>query len=212
MSNNTPFDSVLREGRVTSLAVPFWTKPGFAIPLIQSSADSNTTYVQRVNGDRKIIGFDMFQGGSRIVPLESTHEARVGAREVFALVDPDGDPYAGTRNELAPIVKNWVRSVDPPLLRMSFALFCGDEALAEQSAAEAVKSKTSEFRDQEQAVLWFINAVIVAEVFSALTEAHGPQRERTKDRVFDNALASVRFSKERLVMGCQRRFSKVRRF
>jgi hypothetical protein len=119
---------------------------------------------------------------------------------VFALIDPNGDPYAGTRNELTPIVKNWVQDVDPPLLRMNFARFCGEEALAERSAAEAVKLKTSEFKNQEQAVRWFIDAVIIAELFNTLAETYVPQQEKARDRLFENALVSVRFNKGRLVI------------
>ena len=68
------------------------------------------------------------------VPLDLACRADVGIEEVFALVDPSAVAHAGTRAKLSRIVKTWVTKIDAPLLRMSFARFCGDKRLAERAA------------------------------------------------------------------------------
>lgn len=93
-----------RFARVRFAAVPFWTAPGFAIPLFQWNASSNATYVQRVDVNRNIIGFDLFEGGSRVLPLEETLHVKIGDEELFAIVDPLSTAFAGTRTQLTPIV------------------------------------------------------------------------------------------------------------
>ena len=71
-----------RFARVRFAAVPFWTAPGFAIPLFQWNASSNATYVQRVDVNRNIIGFDLFEGGGRVLPLEETLHVKIGDEEL----------------------------------------------------------------------------------------------------------------------------------
>jgi hypothetical protein len=135
-----------RFARVRFAAVPFWTAPGFAIPLFQWNAHSNATYVQRVDVNRNIIGFDLFEGGGRVLPLRETLRVEIGDEELFAIVDPFSIAFAGTRTRLAPIVNSWVRTINFPLVRLSFARFCGNKALAIRSAEDAIREKTRELR------------------------------------------------------------------
>ncbi|WP_456620069.1 hypothetical protein [Bradyrhizobium sp. P5_C12] len=191
-------DMLLDEGLVTSLAVPFWTQPGFAIPLVRSRADSNVAYVQRVGRNQRIVGFELFEGSSNIVPVSEPKEVRVGEKELFALIDPNGEPHTGPRNKLAPIVRQWVGHIDTPLVRMNFARFCGNDALATRSAAEAVRSKSLELKSKDDAILWFVDAVLIIELLNVLAGARNAKSLQIEDELLGNSLLSVQLDKDRL--------------
>lgn len=166
----------LENGQVTHLGLPFELNhvgPSFVIPLVTSWSGANAQYVQRVNAKRKVIGFDLLDSVTRRVTLSCPYEVHLGGDEVYALLDPEGNPLTGTQRELTPLVQNWVREIKWPLLRMSFARFCGQDELAERSAQAAVREKTDELQDSEHAVLWFIDSVVMADLLSTLALARG---------------------------------------
>jgi len=196
-SNGDLHDIVLYDGLVTSLAVPFWIRPGFAIPLVQSRFDSNVTYVQRVDSRRRIVGFDLFRVQSRTLPLREPLNTSVGGPELFALIDPRGDPYVGSQNALAPIVRKWVKWIESPLIRMSFARFCENEPLATRSAVEALDAKSSELKSKDLAILWFVDAIVLAELLEALGHDDS-ESDYLNEETYKKAWAEVRLEKGRL--------------
>ena len=181
----------LRNGNVEAIAIPFWSEPGFAIPLIYQDQSSNAAYVQRVDFNRKIVGYDVFLTGTRKKELEASCRTRIGGPEVFALIDPAGHPYAGTKSALTPIIKRWVKEIRTPLLQLSFARFCGERKLAESAAARAVEAKEVEFRNRARAARWFVSSVVVSELISILAKDAGGEALQAvyEDRV--GALATV---------------------
>lgn len=200
MNNNGDDDLLFGQGYVTSLAIPFWTQPGFAIPIVMTKHDSNVTYVQRVNAARQIIGFDMFRPGGRVVPLTPMYLARIGNPEVFAFVDPSGRPHAGTRDELTRVVRKWVTSIEQPFTRLNFARFCRDNALAKKSAIEAVKRKANEFNNREQAILWFVDSIVLGDLVAALAQMRTSKTDRTIESVYASDVLSVRVTKNHLTI------------
>jgi hypothetical protein len=188
-----------RRAQAEHVSVPFWSAPGFAIPLFRASDYSNAVYVQRVDEAHKIIGFEMFEGAQNLVPLEATCRASVGDQEVFAVVDPFSVAHAGNRATLSRIVKSWVTKIDTPLLRMSFARFCGELRLAEGAAEEAVKSKTSELRSEEQAIRWFLDAVVLTELLTTLASSSRRDQNGGRGNVLETAWAVVHLDSNRRI-------------
>lgn len=196
MSNSTHTHTGINEGLVTSLAVPFWIRPGFAIPLIQSRISSNITYVQRIDSTKRIAGFDLFQSRSSSVAIEPAFKAQVGDPELFAFIDLQGDPHVGTQDTLAPIIRNWVAQIGPPLIRMSFARFCGNERLAIKSASEAVAEKSSELKSLDRAILWFLDTVVAVE----LLEAMGSEPDFLSGETFEKPCHTIELTKKELTI------------
>ena len=178
-----------------SVSAPFWSMPGFAIPLFQLNDRSNAVYVQRVDEARKITGFDLFKDAPGAVPLKSPCYAGIGDQEVFALLDPSAVAYAGTRPKLSSVVKAWVSKIEAPLQRMSFARFCGDGRLAERAAAEAVKVKASEFRSENQAIRWFIDAVVLTELLTTLAASKRVAHVKISNDLLERVRVGVHLSK-----------------
>ena len=170
MSNNHR-DLTVSAGQVSSVGIPFSKGPGFTIPLVQPSTDSNTLYVQRVDNDQNIIGFDVFTRAVRSVRLGKPYHVAIGKEEVYSLLDPNDVPYVGNRGELSPIIRKWVSNIKEPLLRMNFARFCGQKSVAKRAAHEAVAMKAAEFKSEEYAIRWFIDSVISAELVTAVSAA-----------------------------------------
>lgn len=167
---NSSDDFIFFSGVVSDACVPFWSAPGFAIPLVRSSIGANTPYIQRVDRDRKVIGYDILHGRIRSVAINSICTTKIGDPEVFALIAPDATAHAGPRSELSPIVRRWVEKIESPLLRMSFARFCGDQNIAYRSAAEAVNAKTVEFGSKEQAARWFMDSVVILDLLKVIED------------------------------------------
>jgi hypothetical protein len=99
MSNSQ--HSLITSGIVGSIGVPFHSPPGFTIPLVKLREGANTTYVQRLDGNGKIVGFNPFDGPINSIPLPSAYPLAVGDSEVYSLLDPGGRPHVGTKRELA---------------------------------------------------------------------------------------------------------------
>lgn len=198
MSDNSSFEFFVRTGQVQALAVPFWTKPGFAIPLVRSQANSNVAYVQKVDRGQTIIGFDTFNDKVKTIELDVARKVSVGDEELFAFIDLVGRAHVGTQTSLRPIVREWVSRIDCPFIRMNFALFCDAEKVAEEAARKAVEQKARELNDHKRACLWFVNSVVLLEVVSAFSEEN-----RSKNKV-DAALhgdgVSVKISGKKLIV------------
>lgn len=181
----------LEGGSVEEIAIPFRTKPGFAIPLVYRDKESNAAYVQRVDINRKIVGYEIFHSDTRKARLKVSCRTKIGGPEIFALIDPNGQAHAGTRRALQPLVKRWVREVEGPLLQLSFAQFCGEQELAKSAARDAVKAKERDFKDHGRAARWFVSSVIVAELVAILAKDAGGEALRALDEDRVGAVASV---------------------
>jgi hypothetical protein len=176
MIGNDLTEFSVEDGLISQVAAPHWAIPGFAIPIVRSQPGSNIAYVQRVDMDHRIVAFDIFDHASTLLPLTVEVSARRGADEIFAFVDPDGKAHAGTRKKLSPLVRAWISRIEAPLLRMSFARFCGEHEFAKEAAAQAVNLKAAEFKDRGQAVRWFLSAVVASELVDTLSLSHGRAR------------------------------------
>lgn len=181
-----------------ALAVPFWTRPGFAIPLVRSQAGSNVAYVQKVDHRQTIIGFDAFNDKAKTIELDVARQVSVGDEELFAFIDLAGRAHVGTRKNLQPIVREWVSRIDYPFIRMNFALFCDAEKVAEEAARKAVEQKAKELNDHQRACLWFVNSVVLLEVVNAFSEEH--RSETTKNAALHGDGVSVKISSKKLII------------
>jgi len=167
MSNNST-ESIFSSGVVSSVGVPFRSAPGFAIPLVRLVEGGNSYYIQRIGGNKKIVGFELFDAAVNLRHLEKPYYLEIGDSEVYSLVDPRGTPHVGTKHELAPTIRDWVAEVEYPLLQMNFARFCGRDGVATRAAREAVRIKQTELNDDAAAIQWFIDSVISAELVAML--------------------------------------------
>ena len=154
--------------RVEYVAAPFWSAPGFAIPIFTSGRGSNTIYTQRADFYGKIIDFDEFVDNRSLVKIKDVLDASIGDQEIFAIIDPLRVAHAGTREILADHINQWISDIETPFSRLNFAVFCGNERIAKKAAAEAVDAKASEFGKREHAISWFINGFVVAELVRAI--------------------------------------------
>jgi hypothetical protein len=168
MSNSQ--DSLVTSGIVTNIGVPFDTPPGFTIPLVKLRDGANTTYVQRLDRNGRIVGFDPFNGPIKSIPSPSTYPLSVGDREVYSLLDPGGQPHVGTKRELEVPIRKWLAQIKRPLLRMSFARFVGNNEVAAKAAREAITEKSKELRSEWDAVRWFVAGIVGPDVMSIATE------------------------------------------
>ncbi len=168
MNGNSHHESVLSSGYIERAEVPFWRGPGFVIPLVQSRYGSNASYIQRVDGGKKICGFVLFPAAYNSVPIVSPIPVRVGIQEVFAIVDPFGDAHAGTQKDLAGNIRRWLSKVESPLSRMNFARFCGDRRTEMGSAQQAFEMKIEEFNSEDLAVSWFVHSAVSRELFDIM--------------------------------------------
>jgi|SRR5271165_2665253 len=197
MSNNSA-DQIVSSGLISSIGVPFHRSPGFTIPLVRLTAGGNSYYIQRIDRNKKIAGFDLFDAAVNLRRLTRPYQLEIGNNEVYSLVDPSGIPHVGTKRELAPIIRNWVSEVEHPLLRMNFARFCGQEGLASRAANEAVRLKKNEFNDEEAAIHWFIDSVVSAELVAMLISANS--ESITEDAMNKNHLTVSNLSESRLLL------------
>lgn len=197
MNDNNSFEFFVRTGQVQALAVPFWTRPGFAIPLVRSQANSNVAYVQKVDHRQTIIGFDAFNDKVKTIELDVARKVSVGDEELFAFIDLVGRAHVGTQTSLRPIVREWVSQIDYPFIRMNFALFCDAEKVAEEAARKAVEQKAGELNDHKRACLWFVNSVVLLEVVSAFSEEN---RSKNKVAALHGDGVSVKINDKKLIV------------
>lgn len=166
IKSNSSDDAFLQSGEVRLVSAPFWTRPGFAIPLVQSGQSGNATYIQRVGSSGRIKFFDRFDGDANIFVAQSVELAEIGGQEIFGLVDPDGAAHVGTQDALGRLVRTWVSDIPDLITKISFCMFCGHQKLAENSAKALMKRKTDEFDDKIQAVRWFVTGIMLPELLS----------------------------------------------
>jgi hypothetical protein len=149
------------EGEVRSVAVPIWTRPCFAIPLITFGPGSNSAYVQNVDMEDRIISVSPFDvPGEAVVALnKAASGVHLDAPSLHAVVEPDGNAVAGTRAALAPVISAWLDQVSWPTTRLAFADFLGDERAIISAADAALKDKAGR-HGRAEASVWFANAVV----------------------------------------------------
>ena len=135
ITTDRPIDSAFDKGLITAISVPFWTRPGFAIPLIQLGLSSNTVYIQSVDRSRKVNDFIYVECFSLDRRVPATYTVEIGQAEVYALLDIRGRICIGTQKELSPDVSRWVEEIKAPLVRFSFARFCGSRSIEFESAS-----------------------------------------------------------------------------
>ena len=171
----------LRKGFVGGIVLPPFTQPAFTLPLVHSYSRANTVYIQNVGWTGRVTGFDPFEtSGLQVEPVPS-YPIEVDGEEVYALLDPSGEPRVGTKRELSPDMRRWAGSVDAPISQMKFARFCGKHDLASTAAHHAVLLKAKELDDDIQARKWFIISAIAGDLLEML----GPHSATRRSKVLD---------------------------
>lgn len=195
----THMDSFMEYGRIYSVDAPFWSFPGFAIPLVTLSQAANAQYIQRADSEGRVVGFDIYEGGAQVLPLAESCPTAIGDDEIFGIIDPAGIPFVGDRKSLASSVREWMPSVRAPLLRMNFAIFCDDYETAGAAGKEAIEEKLLRFNSRIKTINWFLRSVIMHELLLNIPRWPADETNKIHEWSYDN-YPKIHFRRNRSVI------------
>jgi hypothetical protein len=184
---------VAADAAVRFVAVPTQVRPCFAVPLVSFHAGANTLYLQDVDPHDRIAGFNAVDlRAEELTPLfPEVSGLDYGCRAVHAVLTPDGQPLAGTREELKPSLAQWVGEITWPVTRLAFADFMDDD-MAIMSAADAALRQMVSAEGDRAAAAWFGNAVVFRRLQrGALMAATTPARRLELERGLEQVRIEV---------------------
>lgn len=197
-SNWRSLEDVAFEGTVRCVAAPSWVRPCFAIPMVSLGPQSNALYVQEVDPRDRIINLSPLDVPDQtlLTLADPIPGLTPGASAIHAVIGPEGEILAGTRDDLAPRVSTWLSRIDWAVTRLAFADFVGDEREIIAAADAALKDKSAR-QGPQGAAIWFATSVVFRRLQRSAMDAatsleHRAELEVALDQIrMDVTLADV---------------------
>lgn len=170
MSNVRYDENVIASGVITGVYVPFWTRPGFVIPIVKRDPRSNATYAQVCDINGRIKGFvEINAPNGRFWP--DLTPVNVGDDEIYAIVDHLDHVHLGNKTQIIEniIGHNLYQALqDRPLTLFAFANFCSDDPIVKKSLNDVLTDAVSRMGFSELTLEWFIKTTAYLSLRSAI--------------------------------------------